>query len=141
VHLNRRGEPIIISRFHWHVATIWTDPVLVDERPNCCFSPLVHTPLVESESYEYRYVEIQPLPLTERIEIVNFYLPSFELVLSQRRFDFKTLNGYRDLISNTGPPDKYLMKFEDIRSAIVFGRMIKEDDVPASMAKALWGSS
>jgi len=97
--------------------------------------------LVESKAYDYRYLEIQTLPLTERIEMATFYLPSFDLVLSQRKFDFKTLLGYGDLISDTGPPDKYLMKFEDVRCAIIFGRMIKEDDVPEPIAKALWGPS
>ncbi len=115
--------------------------MLADNKPNCCFSRLVHTPLVESKSYDYRYFEVQPIPLTERIEIVNFYLPWFDAVLSQRKFDFKTKQGYRDLISNSGPPNKYIMNLKDIRTAVIIGRMINQDDVPSSMAKTIWGPS
>lgn len=112
-----------------------------DEKPNCCFSPGVHTPLVESPTYKYRYLDIKPIPLKERIELVNFYLPAFNVVLSQRKFDFKTVQGYKDLISKDAPPEKYLMKFEDFGVALVFGRMIKEGDVPEGIARNLWGTA
>lgn len=127
----------MLSRFHWHVATIWTEPIEEDDKPNVAFARAIHTPIVESKSNDFRYLDIEPnLPVEERIILVELYIPLFLRLLKSVKFEEK--QGYEDLIVQGGVPEKYLFNLSKIRSAVIMGRFPKPDDLPLSLREKLW---
>jgi len=142
VHPLDNHAPIVISRFHWHVATIWTEPILTNGMPCASFTKLVHTPIIESSNYDWRYLEIEPnLPQIERSQIVELYLPAFKRTLRSKKNKFLNSAGYGNLIVSNGVPTRYEMKLDDFKSAVVVGRMFNEADAPVPIRRKLWGMS
>ncbi len=134
------GSSIVFSRFHWHVATVWTEPILNDSRPCCRFTRAIHTPLIHSPSYKWRYVEFERgIPQRERTQIVEFYLPMFDRIVS-RKHDFGNQIGYGNLLSSDPVPEKYEFRLDDIRSGVIIGPMPKEENCPIPIRRKLWGT-
>jgi hypothetical protein len=138
VHRHENGF-FVLSRLHWHVATIWTEPVLRNDKPSVHFTRAIHTPIVESSSYDWRYVELEPtIPHTERISVVTFYLPLFDKILKGKRFAFRRKFDYSDRVVNGGVPSKYIFRLEDLKEAVVIGRMFRQSEVPQILRDKLW---
>lgn len=136
VHDNSRSK-IVLSRFHWHVATVWTAPRKEDSKPNVAFTKAVHTPIVESESYDCRYAEIEPnIPLKEQIEIVALYFPIFLKLLKTTKFGKK--RSYENIIREGGVPQRYLFDLSQIKCAIIIGNFPKPNDLPSVLRDKLW---
>jgi hypothetical protein len=97
----------------------------------------VHTPFVESNSYDLRYVDIEPsLPLIERIEIVTFYLPVFCKMLKSIKFGKE--QNYEAIIVMGGVPRQYLFKLSDIRSAVIVGKFPSPESLPSEIREKLY---
>jgi hypothetical protein len=128
---------VVLSRFHWNLATIWTDAIIEEDKPNVGFSQGVHTPIVESKSDELRYIEIEPnVPIHERIAITDIYIPLFLKVL--KSFKFGEKQSYEDLIVQGQVPGKYLFKLANITTAVLIGHFPSPDDLPQPIRKKLW---
>lgn len=137
VHFYPAGKTVL-SRFHWHVATIWTEPREENDKPAVKFTRAIHTPIVKSKSYDYRYVEIEPtLSLRERIEIVNLYIPVLDRLLKGVKFSEKG-RSYESLIQDGGVPEKYLFELSDIKTAIIIGKFPKPEELPETLKNKIW---
>lgn len=127
-----------MSRFHWHVATIWTEPLEENGKPAVKFTTAIHTPIVKSKSYDYRYVEIEPtLSIKERIEIVNLYIPIFDKLLKRAKFSGKGQN-YENIIQDGGVPSNYLFELSEIKTAIIIGKFPKPEELPETLKNKVW---
>ena len=138
IHDSTSGKTLL-SRFHWHVATIWTEPILQEDgKPEVAFTTGIHTPIVRSSSLDYRYVEIEPdLSFRERFEIVTLYLPMFERILRGEKFtDAK--NGYDKIIVEGGVPGDYIFDLCEIKCAVLIGRFPRPDDLPNLLKEKIW---
>lgn len=128
----------ILSRFHWHVLTIWTEPVDDEGKPSVEFTKLVHTPIVKSESYDDRYLEIEPLTYKERVEMVFLYTSLFRRALNSAKFKRKRKN-YDNIMQNGGVPNKYLFKLSDVKGAVVIGSSLpKPNELPITLRDKIW---
>jgi len=131
----------VLSRFHWHVATIWTEPIIRYGKPSVHFTRAVHTPVVESLTYEWRYVELErTIPLSERIKVTMEYLPIFNAILQGKQFTFKNEQDYSDRIVQNAVPEKFIFELEDLKMAVVIGRMFQPEHVPPTVRDKFWGS-
>lgn len=138
VHESTSGKTLL-SRFHWHVATIWTETLLQEEgKPEVAFTTGIHTPIVRSSSLDYRYVEIEPtLSLRERVEIVMLYLPIFERMLRGEKFA-DARNGYDEIMVEGGVPGEYTFDLREIKCAVLIGRFPRPDDLPTLLKEKIW---
>jgi hypothetical protein len=136
VHSNSNSK-IVVSRFHWNLATIWTEPVEEEGLPNVGFVPGVHTPIVESKSKELRYVEFDSnISVQQRMEMTDIYIPLFCGAL--RMVEFGEEQKYEDLIVNGQVPKKYLFSLDAIKCAVLIGCFPKPDDLPEALRTKLW---
>lgn len=137
MHIHTGGKTVL-SRFHWHVATIWTEPLQENDKPAAKFTTAIHTPIIKSKSYDYRYVEIEPtLSIKERIEIVNLYLPVLNRLLKNVRFSKKG-RSYENILQGGGVPEKYLFELSEIKTAIIVGKFPKPEELPETLKNKLW---
>lgn len=137
IHNHSSGKTIL-SRFHWHVVTIWTEPIDDVGKPSVEFTKLVHTPIVKSNSQDYRYLDIEPsLPVIERAEIVTLYIPLFDKALKSVRFQRKQ-EGYGRIIQDGTIPSKYLLDFSQIKAAIVVGKFPEPQELPKTLRDKIW---
>lgn len=137
IHTYSTGKTVL-SRFHWHCATIWTEPLDEDDKPAVRFTKAIHTPVVKSKSYDYRYIEIEPtLPLKERIEIVSLYIPVFDKLLKGVSFK-KSGKSYEEIMQDGRVPKQYLFEISKIKTAIVIGKFPKPEDLPETLKKKIW---
>ena len=105
MHTHGRTKTVL-SRLHWHCATIWTEPLCENDKPSVKFTKAIHTPIVKSKSYEYRYLDIEPtLSIRERIEIVNLYVPVFNRLLRKVSFKGKG-RSYEKIMQDSGVPKR-----------------------------------
>ena len=136
VHSNSDSK-VVFSRFHWHVATIWTEPTEENGKPNVSFVRAIHTPIVDSKSSDFRYLEFEPnIPIEERISIVNLYLPLF--LRCWKSVKFSDRQNYEDLLVEDKVPEKYLFRLSEVKSAVLVGRFPKPDDLPVPLRQKLW---
>jgi hypothetical protein len=136
VHSNS-DSTIVLSRFHWHVATIWTEPINEENKPVVGFVKLIHTPIVKSKSEDFRYFEFEPnIPVKERIAITDYYLPIFLRFL--KSFKFNQKQDCKDLIIMDKVPKKYLFELADVRSAFLIGHFPKPEELPEALKQKLW---
>lgn len=137
VHSNP-GSKSVISRFHWHVATIWTESVEEDNKPKVNFVRGIHTPIVESKSDAFRYFEFEPnVPVEERIAVANLYIPLFLKLWKSVEFSGKE-KSYGNLIVEDKIPEQYLFRFSEIKSSLLIGRFPKPEDLPQALREKLW---
>lgn len=137
MHVHPAGKTVL-SRFHWHVATIWTEPLEENDKPPVEFTTAIHTPIVKSKSYGYRYVEIEPtLSTKERIEIVNLYIPIFDRLLKRAKFRDKG-QSYENIIQDGGVPSDYLFELSEIKTAIIIGKFPKPEELPETLKNKVW---
>lgn len=102
------------------------------------FTKAIHSPVVKSKSYGYRYVEIEPtLSIKERIEIVNLYIPIFGKLLKAVEFG-KEGRSYEKILQDSGVPEKYLFKLSEIKSAIIIGKFPKPEELPQTLKSKIW---
>ena len=128
----------VLSRFHWHCATIWTEPIDENDEPAVKFTKAIHTPIVRSKSYDYRYVEIEPtLPMKERIEIVNLYIPVFDKLLGRVNFKGKG-KGYKKIMQDGGVPSEYLFELSKIKASLIIGKFPKPEELPETLRSKIW---
>ncbi len=132
---------IVLSRFHWHITTIWTEPVIHKGKPSIHFTKFIHTPIVESSSYEWRYLDIEPtIPHAERIKSTTFYLPLFDRILSQKQYAFQKKRSYSHRIVQGRVPSRYAFRLKDIKQAVVIGRRFTLNEVPTVIKDKLRAS-
>lgn len=137
MHIHAGGKTVL-SRFHWHVATIWTEPLEENDKPAVKFTTAIHTPIIKSTSYDYRYVEIEATTsVKERIEIVNLYIPILDMLLRNVRFSKKG-RGYKNILQSGGVPAKYLFELSEIKTAVVIGKLPKPEELPETLKNKLW---
>ena len=138
IHESESGKTLL-SRFHWHVTTIWTEPILQEEdKPAVAYTRGIHTPIVRSNTTDYRYVEIEPnMTLRERFEIVTLYLPLFQRIMRDEKFvDLK--NGYDKIIVEGEVPEEYVFDLSETKCAIIIGGFPRPDDLPDKLRKKIW---
>ena len=134
---NHNNGKTVLSRFHWQIATIWTEPIDGLDNPAVEFTDFIHTPIVKSRSYDYQYMEIDALSLLERIDIVNLYIPIFDMVLKKSSFKKKG-RSYQKILQEGGVPRKYLFELSKIKASIVIGKLPGREEVPESLRKRIW---
>lgn len=128
---------ILLSRFHWHIGTIWTECIEEDDKPKVNFVRGVHTPIAESNVEELVYVEFDPdVPLNERIDIIYFYLPLFRWCRNSVKFTGPK-KAYKNLIVQGKVPKKYLFKLSEIKSAVLIGRFPEPQELPEALKEKL----
>lgn len=137
MHSNSDSSKLVISRFHWHVATIWTQTNQEENKPKVNFVKGVHTPIVETTNDDFRYFEFEPnLPLKERIEMVNLYLPIFIKCRDSVKFDGEKIN-YEGLIVEGQVPDGYIFNLGDIKASFIIGDFPKIEQFPEVLQEKL----
>jgi len=137
VHTHSRGKTLL-SRFHWHCATIWTQSHEENEKAAVKFTKAIHTPIVKSKSYDYRYVDIEPtLSIEERMEIVNLYIPVLDRLLRGTSFKGKGRN-YDRIMQDGGVPEEYLFDVAKVKASIVIGRFPKPEELPETLRNKIW---
>ncbi|MGA2386907.1 MAG: hypothetical protein ABSG33_10275 [Candidatus Bathyarchaeia archaeon] len=127
----------VISRFHWNLATVWTQPVEEDGLPIVDFVGGVHTPIVMSQSIDIRYFEIAPdISTLERLKIIELYVPTFKAVLTSVKFGAR--QSYEHLIVAGGVPPKFVFDLNKVKYCLSIGTLPEPDDLPPVLRNKLW---
>ena len=137
VHICSTGKTVL-SRFHWHCATIWTEPLDENGKPAVKFTRAIHTPIVKSKSYDYRYAELEStLSIKERIEIVNLYIPVFDKLLRGVSFK-KRGKSYENIMRDGGVPIQYLFELSKMKASLIIGKLPKPEELPETLRDRIW---
>lgn len=127
---------IVLSRYHWNLVTIWTEPVLEDDLPVVDFVDGVHTPIIKTSSNKIGYFELDPnVSALERMATLELYLPAFTEGL--RNVKFGKRQSYEHLIVSGNVPSKYLFNLQKMKFAVSIGRLPQPNDVPEVLRKKL----
>jgi hypothetical protein len=128
---------MVISRFHWIVATIWTESIEEDNKPKVNFVRGVHTPIAESKNDDIRYIEFETnVPVEERFAIANFYMPLFIRCWKSVKFS-GAKKGYAHLIVQGAVPPKYVFNLSEIKFSFVIGHLPELEDLPKVLREKL----
>ncbi len=127
----------MISRFHWHVLTLWLKVDDEDSKPCVEFTPLFHTPIAKSQENQIRYLD-WGLSILERIEVVNLYAPMFNAALSSAKF-VNRQSSYRSRIVEDQVPHKFVVNLSEMKAAMSMGGLPKPEDVPETLRREIWG--
>ena len=102
------------------------------------FTKAIHTPIVKSKSYDYRYAEIEStLSIKERIEFVNLYIPIFDKLLRGVRFEKKGKN-YEKIIQDRGVPIEYLFDLSKMKASLIIGKFPRPEELPVPLRNKIW---
>lgn len=119
------------------MATIWTEPLEEKDKPAVKFTRGIHTPIARSKSYDYRYLDIEKLSLKERIEVVNLYIPIFDVILKTIKFG-QSGRGYEKNIQLGSVPSKYLFQIAETKGAVVIGKYPQPEEIPEALRNKIW---
>ena len=116
------NENVVISRFHWKIATVWFNAVLSDKKPKTTFVKAVHTPLIQSSKYDRSLVlKLENKSLYERLEI-DCLSSIFEgqIKKGNKLFDGNSVS-YSDILVQESVPEKYRFVLGKIDSMVIIG--------------------
>jgi hypothetical protein len=131
---------VVLSRFHWHTLTIWTEPTQDRGKPSIEFTTHVHTPVVKSAEKDVRMVEIEPdLPIRERIDVVFLYLPRLKSAIESARFSRRCEDSLSVTVSGS-VPEKYTLDLSKIKYAAIIGRYPLPEELPPILRDRVFGA-
>lgn len=133
------------SRYHWHVLTVWTDPIIDRGKPVVDFSFGTHTPIVLTKKGNLHVVEFEELESDERYWLHVVYIPILnELLKGKRKLKSQPNRGYSNKIvsgdeAEKSVPKDYRFRIPVMRVAIVIGHFPRQDELDAEIrAKMGW---
>jgi len=142
---------LVLSRYHWHVLTIWTKPRLHEGRPIAEFTIGLHTPLVYSKGEpQMNIVTLTSPAATKDPEADEFYwleTAVLPYIKSMWRRSHQTpqdeLFGYKSILetekkSKAAVRPKYLLKISKMKLAVIFGPLPRPENLPEFLSKRIW---
>ena len=114
------NENLVLSRFHWKVATVWFNAVLSNNKPKATFVDAVHTPLILSSKYDH-FLIINNKRLFERMEIECLYsIFGTQLEQGNKLFERESAS-YGDILTRESVPKRYGFILDKIDSMVIIG--------------------
>lgn len=134
------NKKYVISRFHWEGTILWTNPVVVENKPIVDFYFGVHTPLILTKEGWFSFIcNMQDLTPIEKKFLFHFYLPILtDMLKGNINFDMNNLHGYKEKICDENIPDNYLFIIKDWKCLFIIGDVYLSDDLPESIASMIF---
>jgi len=131
-----RTQRMPISRYHWHILTMWTRPILIEGKPILDFCLGVHTPVALSKSHDIYYVNTGDIDLVERIWMEQVQLPILKRMIRERVTPTNIKkHGYKKLIRKGGVSAEYVLDLSRIKGTIIVGEIPNLRDLPKAIRR------
>lgn len=135
------GRPIVVSRFHWFVLTVWLEPLMFRNKPVVRFVKAFHTPISLSDS-NVHYGELSRLSGEERFWFRRVYIP-FLIDQASKSIEIREdqIRGYSDKIVQNKPPKEYEFKLDNMKCYVIVSREPPvPEQLPPDVRLLLWPS-
>lgn len=141
---------IVVSRYHWHVLVVWTEPALHEGKPTVGFTRGVHTPIVcctRKPRLNVVQLKDEPLDTEEDYWLRTVELPFIKQMKGRSyRIRPSRMVGYSDKLvdedeSAAAVTGDYLLDVSKMKVAVVMGKMPLPEDTGPEIRDALYGDS
>lgn len=134
IHRNEE-DIIVLSRFHWMVATVWNDPIILENKPNAAFIRGIHTPIIQCKSYKNSLMlDSDDMGFCEMEDIIR-NVTIFKQLIKEPNNMFKQIQKeYIDIIIEQSIPFDYIFDLNKIKGMLVIGSF-HPDDLPKPLKK------
>jgi hypothetical protein len=137
VELNESNQPVVISRFHWNILTLWVNPPVIEKKPVIRFTRGVHTPMCFSPHCIY-VGKTRYLGALDEIWLEGL-LRYFKREMSKTRHIANSqITGYRSIIEEKKPPSQYSFDLSNIKCYVcICENPPKSKDIPKQLQRIL----